>query len=269
MSIIQHAINNLKHHIPKEVLEYAFNRTTNTFPTMKWGADTRSRSIDSVIRAEIIEGRVNEDCNLVGGTEHVVHLNKVPRERVDDLRVIYRIPYDMTLGRKIISCQSVSYTDYHLAMDHSGNQLASATLDLFRAGSAMPIIETAHVEVMADNIVMVTDEGYMVDRHFILQCTLENDASLSNMPKGAYKHYAKLVELATKAYIHNKTTVHLDQGALHYGQSLGRLKEIIDDYRDANEQYREYFDQYWGKVAFFSDRTRVNKFVQSQIGRWF
>lgn len=268
MNIIQYAINNLKSHIPKEVMEYAFGKDSSFLPRMRWGDDKRSRSIDSIVRSEVIEGRVNIDCNLVGGTEHEVHLNRTPHDRVDHKRTVYRIPYDMTMGRRIIGVQNVAYVDHYYTQFRGGNELAGATIDLYNASTSMPIVDTAQIDVIGDNIIMVTDEGYVVDRHYILQCTLENDSALSNFPKGAYKHYAKLVELATKAHIYNKTIVHLDQGALHYGQSLGQIKDIIDDYRDANEQYREYFDSHWGKVAFFSDRKRVNKFIRSQIGRW-
>lgn len=262
---IQYALQQLKHKIPIEILKLAFK--SDYQPGFRWGGDQRSQSMDSIIRDRVIDARVNEDCNLKGGSQITVDLNKASVETIDYYTKCYRIPYHLTSGKRIISVQSVSYRNVAYGTVSGGNQIASAVMDMYKAMSSMTIVDTAEVAIVGDNIVTVKDNQRVLSDHYILLCTVENDANLNNLQPGAWKVYSKLVELAVKAYIYNNLVIPMDQGALSQGVNIGAIKEKIDSYSDADEQYEEYYKENWGKAIRSNDRAFMSRFIRSQMGR--
>lgn len=262
---IQYALQQLKFKIPKQILNMAFK--TDTEASFRWGNDARSQSIDSIIRAKVIDARVNEDCNLKGGNQITVDLNKAACHIVDVNTRNYRIPYHLTGGKRIISAQSVSYRNITNSGSTGGNMVASAVLDAYRAMAPMPIVDTAEIEIKGDNIISVRDNYNVLSQHYNLLCTVENDVNMANLKPGAWKVYAKLVELAVKAYIHVNLVIPTDQGAIMQGVTIGTIKEKIDSYSDADEQYEEYYKENWGKTIRSNDRGFMSRMIRSQIGR--
>jgi hypothetical protein len=59
----------------------------------------------------------------------------------------------------------------------------------------------------------------------------------------------------------------MDQAMLDGGQELGAFKEIVDDYRDAHEQYEEYFNERWRKVSIMADPKSKERFLRSLVGK--
>lgn len=262
---VQYALQQIKHKIPKEILSLAFKPQYS--PSFKWGGDSRSTSIDSLIKVLVIDARVNEDCNLKGGSQVLVDLRDTHCEVIDHYTRVYRIPYHLTGGKRIISTQNVSYRNMAYGTPKGGNQLATAVTDMYRAMSSMPVVDTAEVTIIGDNIISVKDSQKVLSDHFVLTCTVENDPNMSNLQPGTWKTYAKLVELAVKAYIYNNTVIPLDQGQVSQGVNLGSLKEIIDRYSDADEQYEEYYAENWGKTIRTNDKAFMSRFIRSQMGR--
>ncbi|MOA51142.1 hypothetical protein D3C78_1742520 [compost metagenome] len=75
--------------------------------------------------------------------------------------------------------------------------------------------------------------------------------------------------LATKAYIFTNIALPMDQAELSGGMALGRFKEIVDGYADAYEQYEQYFEETWRKVAIFNDPEANKRHLKLLTGgRW-
>lgn len=270
MTPIQYALNDLRHKIPESILRFVFSPRPVARPQSMWQSNPELQSIDQGIRDKVIEGRVNIDCNLKGSMQIAIDLSTVSFDQPDMSTKVFRIPYERTDGRKIVSVQSLNYLDYHnipTYQQNEGSALFSAAMDLYRAAKNMPIVSTANCQLIGDNTVIVKDDIQHISNRMALLCLVENDADMANLNAGAFKAYARLVELATKAYVYNNLNLQMEQGAIVGGMTLGRIREVVDSYADANELYEEYFRETWGKVSFTNDRPRMNEFVRSMLGR--
>lgn len=271
MTPIEYAISSLKHDIPRDVLNYAFHKK-DLIPTSRWNID-RNRSIDAIIRADVIEDRVLVDCSLEGGKTIYVNLAECEVERIGMYENVFRIPSDLIDHRSIVGVENVVYYDSRM-MDsyyysHGGNDLASAGMDLLNAVKNIPKVGTANVELLSENVVHVKDSNYINSYHRVLVCRVSNDKYLNDIPKGVYMEFAKLVNLAVKAHIYNKTAIHIGRGALHNGQELPEIRRFIESYADANQQYLDFFQNTWGAVMTMSDVETMHRFIKGSIGRGF
>jgi len=43
------------------------------------------------------------------------------------------------------------------------------------------------------------------------------------------------------------------------------MKNLIDEYRDAEEQYRVYLNEKWRPVAYMNDIPNYNKYIKSMV----
>lgn len=272
MNAIQYSLNHIRHTIPEGILQLAFSPRSIVQPTVRWNQNNDFVSIDQQIRDKVIEGRVNIDCNLVGSMQIAIDLNGVGYEQFDMSTRVFRIPFEKTGGRRIVSIQTLNYMNYHGMGGYGGtggmgDQRLGAAMDLYRAVANMPIVATANCQLIGDNVVMVKDNIQHLSDNLAMTCLIENDSEMNNLNPGIFPVYAKLVELATKAYIYTQTVIPMDQGVLHGGMSLGRISDIIQDYADSNEMYQQVFNEQYRKASFTNDRPRMHNFINSMIGR--
>jgi hypothetical protein len=270
MNAIQYALSNLRHSIPEPVLKLAFAPRNIVHPTVRWQQNNDFFSIDHAIRDKVIEGRVNIDTNLVGGTQVAIDLRSVPWEQFDPTTRVFRIPYASSGGLRIVSVQTLNYMTFHGVggtQPGGSSQLLSGAMDLYRAVASMPIVSTANCQIIGDNVILVRDSIQHLSDQLAMTCVVENDSQMANLNPGIFPLYGRLVELAVKAYVYTHCQIPMDQGVLHGGMSLGRITDIVDNYSDANEMYRELFETQWKKASFTNDRPRMHWFVRSMIGR--
>jgi hypothetical protein len=273
MDAIQYALNEVRNHIPQPILHQAFIQPlANQGVFQRFQPTNGQHSVDYEIRDKVIEGRVNIDCNLIGGTQVTFDLSNTPRDEIDWYVRVYHVPYEQTEGRKIVSVQHLSYTNPHASVTHgytadgSGNAFNAASRDMYNASAPMPIVATADCQLIGDNVVLVRDNVYQLSPHLSLTALVENEMGMANLNPMAYRAYGTLVLYATMAYIYNTLRIQLSQGALHAGQELGVIREIVDGYADANELYSEHFQTVWQKASFTNDRPRMQNFISDLIG---
>lgn len=245
-SIIQRAISEIKWSIPLEILQLAFMPANGTRPT--------AMNLDSRIRAEVIDPRVLEDCNIVAGVQMDIPLRGLHPETVPlpggspySWALIYRIPKTLTQNRTITSVLWLANTIAPISgtytyASYNGSALANAAMGVMQSQAPIPSMSTARVDLIAENTIMVYDSGEQWPFEASLRCKVEHDKELSLVPPGGYRIFCKACELAAKAYIYNTCTVRLNQGELYMGQEISTVKSIIDGYADANEQYRDHLD---------------------------
>jgi hypothetical protein len=251
MNAIQKALSDVKNRIPRQILERAFIKAGAL------GGIHTPVSLDYRIREEVINERVIPDCNLVGGTETTIPLYNVVPKHIDTYNTVYRIPKSMTQGRTISKVLHLSFGQngvigYTNPQQFKGSALMDAGDGLVAAHLPIPMTSTAYVSLIGENTVLVRDTMRLPGMLF-LRCVLEADSEFSHLKPQSIPAFSKLVEYATKAYIYNKLVIEIDQAELSGGVSLGRFKEIIDGYADANELYEQYFNEVWQKVALFND----------------
>lgn len=271
MNPIQKAISDVKSAIPREILERTFMKPDNV--SLGQRQSFTPQSLDFHIRSVVIEGNVLPDCNLVGGTEVTIPLVEVLPQWISDYNVLYRVPKHLTQNRSILRLIHLTFGDGGVVGSQNlaaqgRSPLMDGAQGVLQAHLPIPIISTANMEIVGENTILVKDNVTMPGNPY-LRCVIEGDTELNHLQPTSYRHFSKLVILATKRHIFNHMAVSLDQAALSGGMALGRIREIIDGYSDAYEQYEEYFDTVWRKVAVFNDpeaNKRHLKYITG--GRW-
>lgn len=270
MSAIQTAIRHVKSVIPKEVLEIAFGYINNNrYKT--------TVSVDSRIKSTVIDEKVLPDCNIVGGTEITVSMNGLSYEELDSGLYAYRIPKNLTQGRAITSVLSVSFANLNA---YQGNSMGvtgyGQQRDLVQ-GAAMGYLQTlapisytseARVSLIGDNVVVVESQ-IVPGGNLYLRCMIENDYNLSNINRKSWFKFSQLVEFATKSWIYTNTIVAIDRAYVDGGADIGSIKDIIDGYSDAEENYKEFLEKNWSIVSILNDPEQHERFVRiTSGGRW-
>ncbi|WP_144106678.1 hypothetical protein [Paraburkholderia sp. BCC1886] len=264
MSPISKALFEMSRRIPPEVLQTVFVKRLE-----RW-RDT-PKSIEEQILSLVIRPRVLPDCDLVGGTQIWVNLDGCRIGGSDVYETIFRIPKQRTNGRSIMSVLEVCFTDPSrisaagIAANGQNNMMLQGGQAVMDAMGMIPQTSTARIELIAENTVLVRDVMTMPANSY-LRCTVANDENLNNIQLRSYHKFVKLVEWAVKSYIYNFYIVDLDVGELRGGQQLGRIKEIIDTYADAEASYEDFLEQKWRKVAFMNDDTSYNRYLRRMIG---
>ncbi len=266
MNAITYSINTLKYVIPKRILEVVF------LPYNSFGRMYSSRNIDELILDNVIRGRVLVDLNLLGGTQAVIPLEGLSYEKPDNLSTIINIPKSRTDGKSINSVLNVSFVNpnmmsslqssNNMSWSKSSNSVAQSMLQAF---DTIPIVSTARVQLIAENTILIR-ENVIISNNCYLRCVLENDEELNNIPLRAQMHFSKLVEYAVKSYIYNQYIVELDVGELQGGVTLGKFKEIVESYADAEQNYKDYLVEKWEAVAFMSDDNSYSRFIGLVVG---
>ena len=57
----------------------------------------------------------------------------------------------------------------------------------------------------------------------------------------------------------------MDKAQLYGGQELGAIKDVVDGYSDAEEQYQEFLETTWKKVSFMNDTNSAIRLIRMQV----
>lgn len=264
MMAISKCLDEIKFRIPKPILDTVF---------AKRNKDWRQTniSIDESIMAEVIRPRVLVDCNLVGGTEALIELAGLRSERTNDYTSVYRIPKDRTQGRSIQSVLNITYSDptkvssYGIAAGQQNTTMMQSGSAVMDAMGTIPVTSTARVQLIGENVVMVRDT-VILPANIYLRCVLANDENLSHLQLKSYRDFSNLVVYCVKAFIFNNYIIEMDIGQLHGGQNIGRFKEVVDGYADAEELYQTFLTEKWQKIAMMNDNESYTRLLRTMIG---
>jgi hypothetical protein len=266
MNPITKALDEVMFRIPREILKVVFLEPYQQYRDLP--ADIKER-----IRFMVLQQRVLVDCNLVNGVETRIDLSDVPSETVDNgYTTVFQIPKSKTNGRSILSVFDVTFGNlYHSQSGYGMYSNGRSSPALQMAATVMesqlrtPNIGTTRVELIGENVVMVQG-SVILPQSLYLRCSLENDENLSNIQARSYLVFARLVELAVKAYIYNSYIIQLDMGELRGGVQVGKFKEIVEGYSDAETMYQEHLNEVWAKVAFMNDQESMHRFISLLSG---
>lgn len=251
MGPIEYALNDIRHKIPKEVLEEAFG--VKSYGNLV--------SLDYRIREAVVEDRVRKDCNITGGEEYNIDLTQCQLLLQDNERAIYVIPQNILHGRKIISAISAGYVRMNTRPTlgiNTGAALPDINMDILNSNMPVETTTTTEVFITGENTVMIEGVGY---NHRLLSLTaiVSYNDSFSGVDPRAWPVLSNMIYEAVRAYCHNKLIVIKSRKGLQGGIALGAIEEIIDSYSGAEELYQEYVRVRWPKVALLSnDRRRKN-----------
>lgn len=261
--------------IPKEILKMAFQpRRYDPTRLNKYSDQVIPQSIEDRIRTLVVLGRVAPDVNLTSGSEVLLPLNLAEREIVDRWNIIYRFPPSVLAGRSITQPYEILYGqttgingNYQSAYGQHSSRWLQSGRDMMRAitgGGAM--MSSTYVAPLDGSSVMVNDiiqpGGFAV-----LRCQVSNEPNFNNI-KPAYRiAFGEMIFLATKAYIYNNLVIEIDEGQLKAGASIGRFREKVDEYADADSLYMEYLTTKWPKLGVMNDTPKFQKIMKMSVRR--
>lgn len=261
---IQKAISDVKAKVPLDLLMAAFVRR-------EFGQSVVPYSLDSLIRTKVIEGRVRQDCNVVGGNEQIIPLAGLRPEHVDRFSYVFRIPKSMTQNRSIIQVLSLSMghgnSNGSMNLGIQGySQLLDAASAVMASHAAIPMVSTARCHLIAENTVLITETMALAPNSF-LRCMLEYDDEFSTMRPQTVRPFTRLVELAVKAYIYNELNIPVGEGQLVGGMELGQFRTVLEGYADSEDLYQAFIDEVWQRVALLDDGPRRERHLRMIVAR--
>lgn len=270
-SPVNKALFEVRQRIPKEILNRVFGNNSyyNQYNTT---------SVDDQILSLVIRPRVMVDCNIVGGEEVLIDLSNIPPDLPYQNTYVFRIPKSFTKNKSIVSVLSVNtnyahpngmYSSMNTGYLNTGatdiNALSALGMHALNSASPIPVVNFSDISLVAENTIVIKNIPNL-SRNLTLRCMVSNDENLSNLQPRTLLNFSDLVVLAVKAFIYNEYIIRLDVGEIHAGQNLGVFKDIIEEYKDANEMYGTYLRETWAKTAVFNDRERYNRFLSIMVG---
>jgi len=262
---ISYALKQVQYEIPRDILSKIFISLDNINPRVPV-------SLDSRIREKVIEARVLSDINLWGGKEVVIPLEAMPYEMIDRFNYVYQIPKKMTGGATITRAISVGYGEGAIQANamlgsaiYGGSQAMDAAAGVLSSQAGIPMVSTAYCHVVGDNTIHVFDSTALPGRVF-LRCWVTHDDQLSHLLPTSFMAFSELVVYAVKAHIYVNAQVLMDRGFIVSGGELGRFKDIVDGYSDANENYKTFLMDKWRKISILNDQVASSRHVKILTG---
>lgn len=277
---IIYALNQLtRFGIPKAILNIAFmSRFANNAQFLGGLGSLHDR-----IREEVITPRILVDCNLLHGTQITVPLVKCEKLVWNYYETVYRVPMELTAGRKVISpleltaaAGAVLTSDGSMSATTAGmysNNMASfsgvgANVAAARQmmNSVMPIhnVSNALLYLLGDNTILIKD-SVIVPSTMHLRLVVENDANFNHIQPAWYPDFYELVLIAVQSYIYNLIVIEQDAAFIASGGELNRMRDIIEGYADAEERYKEQ-REHWYKCAMLNDPEGSRQHYSLSVG---
>lgn len=259
MNAITKALSEITFQIPSEILNLTFKEHSNRI--------NQILSMDERIMSEVIRPRVLVDCNLVGGIETRVDLNRCKITALSNREFVVEVPKALTNNKNIITALSlVSNVVYSQSMSYAdASPFESVANNMMNNLGTENVVQTSRLEIIGDNVVLIQDPNIHL-MNGVLRCMVENNTNLENINPRSYLAFSELCVRAVKSYIHNKMLVKLNQGYIYGGHELGVVKETIENYSDAEEMYKEYRNTNWRKIAFINNSDSMSRYVKGMLG---
>lgn len=286
MTPIQFALAEIRDEIPEEILKIAFTPKTKYQSRKIFTPAT----IEQQILDKVINGKVRRHIDIQGAQEIVIPLNGLARQYTDNQAWYCHIPKSMTKGRRIISVIGVFLSAEGWgggmgALAHGGQLLGqgfynnaqgncqnsgamiNTIADVVNSYGPTEMNYTANVYLVEENTIFCEDNISLTN--LALRCKISSDEEFSFIQGGYIRHFSKLCLLATKAWIFKNTIVEMDKAYIEGGVEVGRIKEIIDGYSDANQEFDDFIQEKWRKIQRMTDKPRRMNYLNGLITKGF
>lgn len=270
---VSYAISRIKREIPPPILREAFlpQRYDPTRKTRRYD-NVLVQSIDDQIRTRIIDGFIALDLDTFAGTEDLILLSLATREAYDPWNVIYRFDSRVLGGRTINKVHEVLYgiqsgfgTGNYGPLHPQSSKFANVTKEIAMATSGSPNTGTAYVELIGPNTILVNDVNALTG-YASVRCTLSYDKAFNEIKPVYRRDFSELAVAAAKAYIYNQLVIDIDEGVIRSGKTVGRFREILDQYSDATQIYNDLIDGKMRKIVLMNDTEAMRGIMKLQLG---
>lgn len=256
-------------HIPNEVLVEAFS------------PHRENRSLDAIIKEQVIIDYVMAQANLVAGRTKKIELRVDWVKDTDDTDVshfmmskfaVYQIPPEARENRPItlvIDLSYPAYLAYGTSLDQDGSvanlNVANRADEMLSSFTQSPNNLTPQPVLLdgANGIVRL-DPPMSIHTDWVLSCALEFDQNLTGVSQNLIPLLQKMTLYATQAICYNKLWIRLNQGQLVGGQQLEAMRNIVEEYREAQEKFDEALLKFRGGSMFARDT--LNNYISLMVG---
>lgn len=284
MTPIMYGLQEIKNNIPPQILNRFY--IPQRYYQLRRDPFMVNTSDEQIID-KVINRRVRLDCDTAGATEIDIELSGLKIEPLDKDKYLIHVPKDRTNGREITSVMAIvlfgmASTGISPQAVQAGMMSMSSTSPLGTTGTCpnmgvfkglmsanqpLSVTETTNCRVVDGQTILVEDLITPLPTGYI-RCVLANDREFSTLARPAWKQFGKLCVLACKADIYTRFIISIDTAEIIGGHEIGRFKEIVESYSDANEQYDEYFHTTWRKVQYMADNRRYTNHLKALVGRF-
>ena len=254
------ALVKIHHSIPKEILEYGFQKRNSYEVTT---------TIDNLIIEKVIRARVAKDMNVFGGKVKDILLRHEYLEpmamNIDDAHLhtgkfsLYRIPPEARDNLDIVEVHNVKFWGMYVGncdpmyaniFGANWNTLANNVLDAHTFSSSP---RKPDVTLLSGDLIKIMPSQHAQIR-WVLNCRLAYDDCFTNLNTSAIEPFADLCVYAVQAYIYNLVAIPLDRAMINAGYAVNVFKSLIDSYADANQKYKETLDLVAGAMQLDPSR---------------
>jgi len=268
MNLLLKAVGDCSFRIPPQILQLAFRDDLQNWRRAPL-------SLTEQIMIKVIRPRVLLDIDIVGGQTVIISLEGLTPTTVDTYTMIYEIPPDRCSFRTIMSVLSIGYMPFASSYNNMGmgmgvvnpNSMSDVMSAAQRVGdshSNIPSVSNATVDLIGQNTILIRDQ-LRITNAYQLRCVIGNEEHLNNIQPRSILVFTRLIELAIKSYIYNTMIIRMDQAFLTGGQELGRVKEVIDGYADAEQSYQDYLREVIQAVSFMQSTPDHSRFIKLQL----
>lgn len=251
--------------INKQVLDLAIRYSNKTFH--------KNENVLEFICNNVINPVVLKDINIVAGQVKTIVLKPAWIEETspdhegyagdDGPWTVWRIPPEARDNKPISQVMHVQfpYVTYQSSgianadvasggyslVDQIDNVLNSYTLSTPRNH---PV-----VTLLSGDLVKITPSQY-TRQFWLLTCRINYDETFMNIHDASIPILGEMVALATKNWIYNQLYVDIDRAYVETGMDIATLKEIIGEYKDALNLYKEELLKFRGASSLDPEYRR-------------
>lgn len=251
MNAINYGIRSTNMAIPEAILRYGLV-TPNT--------DEHLLSLDNLLLTKVIRPIVMVDMNAYGSNKLSVSTNECDTIYSGSDGTTYHVPKKLTNFRSIAIPISLTMSGFAQMLSKPDSDIDKVRDSMGNVGGYI----NSNVTLIGENTIFVAQ--YMeTGTDTFLNFIIENDSMLNNISSRNYMALGELFVLATKAYIYNQTVLKLNEGYILHGHSSDTFKDIINEWSDALQEYKEYFNLKWRKISFINDKPRKSNLIKSMF----
>lgn len=233
--------------IPPQILHMALVTANRRFTVFS--------NIQQFILQKIIRERVLIECNLIGGKpKSIVLQQKFLETTIKELEGfaggdggfdVYRIPPEYRDGMPIAQVIGVQYPYgtsnsgvSGLDVNRGGYNMIDQASEVLNSYTLSSPRNHPTAELLSGDLIKIIPSMYS-HCNWLLTCRIAYDDVFTNLHTSAFDTLSDMVVAATKAWIYTNLMIDIDRAAVECGQDIGTVRSIIEEYRDANQQYKE------------------------------
>lgn len=254
MNAIEHAKSHIVNEIDDDILTFAF----------RTGYANEIIGAMSVLENKIIRNIVIKELNLLDGEEKRIPFTACKLLMSGNGVMLIEIPSNALNNRPIITVDNIMSGGVGQARLNRVGGLPGLAINMLNTNLPTDLYSNCKVEVMNNNIIKVSEVSYM-EPNAIISLRVHSNPNLSNLPSTTHVDFAELCLYATQKWIYAKKRKDINLAVLKGGAELSIIKDIVDEWSDAGELYKEKRKEFIA-IMNMSDKRFMNEQIQLGVG---